>query len=65
MVSIDYTMLYGEGYINIERYENGKAAGWVVKNLPVISGVILSGFSTVLGNPGAKTIGLCGSGSRS
>jgi hypothetical protein len=46
-VSIDYTMLYGEGYINVERYENGKAAGWVVKNLPVISGSVLSGFSTM------------------
>ena len=46
-ISIDYTMLYGEGYINVERYENGKAAGWVVKNLPVISGSVLSGFSTM------------------
>jgi hypothetical protein len=27
-VSIDYATLYGDGYINVERYENGKAAGW-------------------------------------
>ena len=46
-VSVDYTMLYGEGYVNVERYENGKAAGWVVKNLPVINGSVLSGFSTM------------------
>ena len=46
-VSIDYTMLYGEGYINVERYENGKAADWVVKNLPVISGSVLPGYSTM------------------
>lgn len=46
-ISIDYTMLYGEGYINVERYENGQAAGWVVKNLPVVNGSILSGFSTM------------------
>jgi hypothetical protein len=36
-VSIDYAMLYGGGYINVERYENGKAAGWVVQNLPVVN----------------------------
>ena len=46
-VFIDYTMLYGEGYINIERYNNGKAAGWVVRNLPVINGSVLSGYSTM------------------
>ncbi len=46
-VSVDFTMLYGEGYINVERYENGVAAGWVVKNLPVINGSILSGFGTM------------------
>ena len=40
-ISVDFNMLYGEGYINVERYANGKAAGWVVKNLPVISGSIL------------------------
>ncbi len=45
-ISVDYTMLYGEGYVNVERYENGKAAGWVVKNLPVVSGSVLAGFST-------------------
>ena len=46
-VSINYTMLYGQGYINVERYENGQAAGWVVKNLPVISSSVLPGFSTM------------------
>ncbi len=46
-VSIDYTMLYGGGYINIERYENGTATGWIVKNLPVVRGSVLSGFSTI------------------
>ncbi len=46
-ISVDFNMLYGEGYINVERYANGKAAGWVVKNLPVISGSILPGYSTM------------------
>lgn len=46
-ISVDYTMLYGEGYINVERYENGKAAGWVVQNLPVIHGSVLPSFSTM------------------
>ena len=46
-VSIDYTALYGEGYVNVERYQDGEAAGWVVKNLPVINGSVLSGFSTM------------------
>ncbi len=46
-ISVDFTMLYGEGYINVERYENGKAAGWVVKNLPVVSGSVLPEFSTM------------------
>ena len=45
-ISVDFNMLYGEGYINVERYENGKPAGWVVKNLPVISGSVLAGYST-------------------
>ena len=56
-VSIDYTMLYGEGYINVERYENGKAAGWVVNNLPVIGGSALSGYSTMfdLGSTGFQS----------
>ncbi|MGO9516786.1 MAG: hypothetical protein ACLPND_07065 [Candidatus Korobacteraceae bacterium] len=47
-ISVDFTMLYGEGYINVERYQNGQPAGWVVKNLPVISGSVLPGFSTTL-----------------
>ena len=46
-VSMDYTLLYGDGYINVERYDSGKAAGWVVQNIPVISGSILPGFSTM------------------
>ena len=46
-VSVDFTMLYGEGYINVERYEDGKPAGWIVKNLPVVNGSVLSGFSTI------------------
>jgi hypothetical protein len=46
-VSVDYTMIYGEGYINVERYNNGQAAGWIVRNLPVISGSVLPGFTTV------------------
>jgi hypothetical protein len=46
-VSVDFNMLYGEGYINVERYANGKAAGWVVKNLPVTSGSVLPGYSTM------------------
>lgn len=56
-VSVDYSMLYGEGYVNVERYENGRAAGWVVKNLPVISGSVLPGFSTMfdLGAPGYQS----------
>jgi len=56
-VSVDYTMLYGAGYINVERYENGEPAGWVVKNLPVISGSVLSGFSTMfdLGRSGYQS----------
>lgn len=53
-VSVDFMMLYGEGYINVERYQNGQPAGWVVKNLPVIGGSVLSGFSTMfdLGSSG-------------
>ena len=47
-VSVDFTMLYGEGYINVERYEHGQAAGWMVKNLPVVSGSVLPGYSTML-----------------
>jgi len=46
-MSVDFTMLYGEGYINVERYQNGQPAGWVVKNLPVVNSSILSGFSTM------------------
>jgi hypothetical protein len=46
-VSLDYTMLYGEGYINVERYQDGQPTGWVVKNLPVVSGAVLSEFSTM------------------
>lgn len=46
-VFIDYTMLYGDGYINVERYDGGKAAGWVVQNIPVRSGSVLPGFSTM------------------
>jgi len=44
-VFIDYTMLYGSGYINVERYEGGKAVGWMVRNIPVISGSASPGFS--------------------
>ncbi len=45
-ISIDYTMLYGDGYINVERYNNGQAAGWVVRNLPVTSRSLVPGYST-------------------
>jgi hypothetical protein len=56
-VSVDFTMLYGEGYINVERYQNGQAAGWVVKNLRVVNGSVLSGFSTMfdLGTSGHQS----------
>ena len=56
-VSVDFAMLYGEGYINIERYENGKAAGWVVRNLPIVNASTLSGFSTLfdLGTDGYRS----------
>jgi hypothetical protein len=46
-VSIDFTMLYGEGYINVEQFQNGEPAGWLVKNLPVINSAVLPGFSTM------------------
>jgi hypothetical protein len=56
-ISVDYTMLYSEGYVNVERYENGQATGWVVKNLPVVNGAVLSGFSTIfdLGTSGYRS----------
>jgi len=51
---IDNAMLYGDGYINVERYENGKAAGWVVRNFPVESGSKKTRFTALfdLGGPG-------------
>ncbi len=53
-IFVDFTMLYSEGYVNVERYHNGQPSGWVVKNLPVIDGSVLSGFSTMfdLGSSG-------------
>ena len=39
--------LYGDGFINIERYENGVARRWIVKNLPVVNGALPSGASTM------------------
>ncbi len=46
-VFIDYTMLYGDGYINVERYDGGKASGWVLQNIPVSSGSLLREVSTM------------------
>ncbi len=34
-VTVSKVALYGDGYINVERYESGKGVGWVVRNLPV------------------------------
>src|SRR5260370_13134303 len=31
-VSVRSEMLYGKGYINVERYEAGRAVAWVVRN---------------------------------
>ena len=44
---INYGMLYGSGYLNVERYENERAVGWVVKNLPVVNGDVQSGAGTM------------------
>lgn len=56
-ISVDYTVLRGVGYLNVERYENGIAVGWIVRNIPVIDGSVLSGFSTIfdLGNAGYRS----------
>jgi len=48
-VSIDDAMLYGGGYVNVERYENGQAVGWVVKNLPVVHGTSQPGAAMQFG----------------
>ncbi len=37
-VSIQPWMFYGNGYLNVERYQDGKAVAWVVRNLTIQNG---------------------------
>jgi hypothetical protein len=43
-VSVGPGALYGSGYLNVERYEQGRAVDWVVRNLPVNGGAAVGDF---------------------
>lgn len=44
---IDPSTLYGDGYVNAERYENGQADGWAIRNMRVESGTERLAFSSL------------------
>lgn len=44
--------LYGSGYLNVERYEQGRAVDWVVRNLPLNGDAVTAVFD--LGSSGQQ-----------